>query len=460
MSRETYYQFVETDSASIIKSLIEKYENMTGRTLQPSDPDKLFISWVADALIQERVIQNYIGNQNIPSRAEGKNLDAIGEWIFNIKRKPAQPSKCRMKFKISEAQDTSIVIPSGTRVTNSGHTLIWSTSEDAMIEIGETSAEVDVQCETAGMIGNGYAEGQINILVDVDNILYYDSCSNVSESDGGCDEEDDDTYYEMMRSSLDSASTAGAQESYIFLAKSVSDEIADVKATCPVITRNESLQLYTDGNGIKSAFIGGGGLNTDTLSVYTHGGSVATSPVDDYIADYTNGLLKITIVSDGVLSAETEIDIQINQDRAGCVSIYALMNDGKIASETIKSAILAACNPDSARPMTDYVSVDDPQYVDYDIKFNYYIPRNTNISLNDISEAVNSAVEEYKIWQCQKLGRDINPSKLHELLMKTGIKRVEIISPSYTVLNNGENNIPQIARVVNETVTNGGYEDE
>ena len=75
------YQFVSTDSASLIASLTTAYEKLTGRTLLPSDPDKLFLSWVADVIIHERVSQNYIGNQNIPSRAEGENLDARGEFI-------------------------------------------------------------------------------------------------------------------------------------------------------------------------------------------------------------------------------------------------------------------------------------------------------------------------------------------------------------------------------------------
>ncbi len=44
MSRDTEYKFVPTDSSAIMARLISAYENMTGRTLQPADPDRLFIA--------------------------------------------------------------------------------------------------------------------------------------------------------------------------------------------------------------------------------------------------------------------------------------------------------------------------------------------------------------------------------------------------------------------------------
>lgn len=73
MSRATDYQFVSTDSAEVVADLTAKYEELTGHTLLPSDPDKLFIQWVAGIIIQQRIIVNYAANQNLPSRAAGEN---------------------------------------------------------------------------------------------------------------------------------------------------------------------------------------------------------------------------------------------------------------------------------------------------------------------------------------------------------------------------------------------------
>lgn len=461
MSRGSEYKFVNTDSSEIVKRIIASYESITEHTVQPADPERLFISWLADIIIKTCVEQNYTGNQNIPSRAEGDNLDALGEWIYSLKRKAAQAAKCTVRFNISEAQITAIPIPAGTRVSDLSQNLVWATTEDALIPIGETYADVMVQCETTGTIGNGYTPGQIRKLIDIDNILYFQSCENITESDGGAEKEDDETYFDMMRSVLDSYSTAGAEGSYIYWAKSVSDEISDVRPVRPVMTRSEECTVYTDGDGVQYAFLGGDQININTLIVRPHGVQTDAEPEADYTAEYENGLLKITIVPDGMLDGETSVDVSAVQDRAGYVYIYALMDDGTIATETIKTAIAEACNQSFVRPLTDYVSVRDPEYVDYNITFTYYIPNDTQLSLSDIEAAVANAVNEYKKWQCGKLGRDINPSKLENLLMQTGVKRVAITSPTFTQLRGGkDNDVPQIARVVTITATNGGYEDE
>ena len=378
MSRNTQYQFISTDTNALVSALVSGYEKITGVSVQPASPEKLFIQWVADIIIQERVQNNYTGNQNIPSRASGENLDALGELFYVSERPAAQPAVCNERFYISEAQATAILIPAGTRVTDSSSTLVWETVEDVYVDIGDTYADVQIRCQTPGVVGNDYAIGQINTIVDLFD--YYDHCENTTASDDGADEATDDEYYELMRASQDAFSTAGPKGGYIYIAKQVSTEIADV---------------------------------------------VANSP------------------------------------SAGKVALYVLMDDGTIATHETKSAVLAACSEDSKRPLTDSVEVKDPQTVEYDIKFTYYIPSESTSSSSNIEAAVDAAVKEYVSWQCAKLGRDINPSKLVGLLMQTGIKRVELTSPIFTALKDGsDNTAPQVAEVGEITATNGGHEDE
>ncbi len=461
MSRNTNYMFVETDSDAIVARLVSAYENMTGRTLRPADPDRLFISWIANVLVQERVDQNYVGNQNLPSRAEGENLDALGEWIYNIQRLAAQPSKCTMRFYISEAQQTSIAIPQGTRVTDASGTLIWYTTEDAVVEIGSLYADVMVQCETAGEVGNGYVAGQINILVDVDNILYYASCENIDTASGGANEANDEQYYEFMRDGLDSYSTAGPVGAYIYWAKSVSSNIADVKPIQPRLTMTKTLQLYTDGDGYKHGFLAGEHLLPATLTVRTAAGATPAVHGIDYSYDYEDQLLNIEIKSDGSLASRTDIYVTIECIKAGYVYLYALMNDGTLADAATKAAILNACNQDTVRPLTDYVSCEDAETVSYNINLTYWIDRHTTKSLADIQADVTAAVNQFVAWQSGKIGRDINPSYLEWLLKDTGIKRVAITSPVFTELRNGdEHTVPQVAQIGTKTIVNGGYEDE
>ena len=359
--RNTEYQFVSTDTETVEALLISIYEKITGVSVKPASPEKLFIQFVAAVVIQERGLNNYTGNQNIPSRAEGENLDALAELFYVTQRPAAQAAVCTERFHISEAQTTAILIPAGTRVTDASGTLTWETVADAYVSIGAT-----------------YADVQINTFVDLFD--YCESCENLTASDDGADEATDDEFYELMRASQDAYSCAGAKGGYIYFAKQVSTEIADV---------------------------------------------VANSPSD------------------------------------GAVDLYVLMDDGTIATTEIKNAVLAACNDDTVRPLTDKVSVKNPQKVSYNITFTYYVPKDSALSSTEIKAAVDEAVTEFVSWQCGKLGRDINPSVLIGKLMQTGIKRVALTSPVFTTLRDGsDDTTPQVAAVGTITATNGGYEDE
>ena len=376
--RDAQYPFIPTDAGALVSALVSGYERLTGASVQPASPEKLFIQWVADVLLQERALNNYTGNQNIPSRASGENLDALGELFYVTERPAAQPAVCSQRFHISQAQAAAILIPAGTRVTDASGALVWETVEDVYVGIGDTCADVQVRCQTPGVAGNGYAAGQLNTIIDLYD--YYDHCENTTASDGGADEASDGEYYELMRASMDAYSTAGPQGGYIYHAKRVSTKIADVAANSPT---------------------------------------------------------------------------------PGTVDLYVLMDDGTIAQPEIKNAVLAACSADTVRPLTDLVSVKDPETAAYDIAFTYYIPAESPLSPADIEAAVDAAVKQYVAWQCGRLGRDINPSYLIGLLMQTGIKRVDLTAPAFTVLRDGSNqDTPQVAAIGGITATNGGYEDE
>lgn len=382
MSRGTEYKFIPTDSAVVVTDLTQQYEELTGRTLLPSDPDKLFIQYVAGIIVQMRILVNYSANQNIPSRAIGENLDALGEMIYNVKRPQAEPAECLVRFVISAPQDTTVAVPKGTRVTDGGGSLVWYTAQDVAVPIGAIYADVNVICETVGTIGNGYSPGQINTLVDVDNVLFYSSCANVETSHSGTERATDNEYYELMRAGLEAYSTAGPKGAYEYHAKRVSTSVADVCAINPI-------------------------------------------------------------------------------DKPGYVNIFAIMADGTIADDGTKKAIYDACNDDKVRPLTDIVEVLDPEIIDFDVELTFYVDRASAKSISEISAAINSAVDEYTNWQCSKLGRDINPSKLYWLLSNAGAKRVDIKYPIFTSLRDGSDRlIPQTARLGNIKIVNGGYEDE
>lgn len=184
MSRNPEYQFVETDPGKLEELLVRGYEEITGRTAYPASPERVFIQWAEGILLHERVLTNYTGNQNIPSRAEGENLDALAELLYLRERPGAKAAVCTQRFHISEAQKSAVLVPAGTRVTCSGGP-VWETVEDVYVPIGETHADVQIRCQTLGAAGNGYTPGQLNALIDVYD--YYSETENITASDGGAD---------------------------------------------------------------------------------------------------------------------------------------------------------------------------------------------------------------------------------------------------------------------------------
>ena len=109
--RNTGYQFVSTDTEAVESLLISIYEKITGVSVKPASPEKLFIQFVAAVVIQERGLNNYTGNQNIPSRAEGENLDALAELLAGAEAEPVLPlaavSQPASRQRASAAQSSS-----------------------------------------------------------------------------------------------------------------------------------------------------------------------------------------------------------------------------------------------------------------------------------------------------------------------------------------------------------------
>lgn len=231
MRRGEEYQFVPTDPEDIIAWLTDLYEEITGITVQPGSPERLNIQWMAAGIVLERVMTNYAANQNIPSRAVGENLDALAELYYTKERPGAKAATCTMRFTISEPQEFAVLIPKGTRVTDAGREMVWETVEDVFVTAGNAYADTEARCQKPGKAGNGYVKGQIDSIIDP--FAYFITCKNLTESGGGADEATDEEFYELLRLSMDAYSTGGAEGSYIYRAKQVSTEIADVVANSP-----------------------------------------------------------------------------------------------------------------------------------------------------------------------------------------------------------------------------------
>lgn len=224
-------EFVDANTESLVNKLIAGYEDAAGRTLYPADPIRAFILWMADIIVQERVRINESAKQNLPRYAEGKNLDSLSEIFHNTYRLQEKAACTTLAFCISTELQQDYIITAGLEATVDGF-INFATTENLVFKAGEKYAEAKAVCTTAGTSGNGFVPGQVNKLVS-DEFLYFESVSNTVETAGGSEEENDTSFYNRMRESEESYTTAGSRGSYIYHAKSVSAEISDVSVESP-----------------------------------------------------------------------------------------------------------------------------------------------------------------------------------------------------------------------------------
>jgi hypothetical protein len=126
------------------------------------------------------------------------------------------------------------------------------------------------------------------------------------------------------------------------------------------------------------------------------------------------------------------------------------MAGGKLPDADTLAKVLAACNADDVRPMTDLVSALAPDAVSFDVELKYYCTRENEADTIKAVEAAGGAIDQYIAWQTSALDRDINPDQLRRLVLcpdwdKTliGADRLDIVSPKFAQI--GKNQVAQFS---------------
>lgn len=255
-------EFLETDTETVISSMIALYEEMQraeGRDnykVRPGSPERLFISWAAAIIVQQRTLINETAKMNVPryaAKSENEEyLDSLAEIFKDTQRLPASPASATFRFYISEPQQQSTIIPAGTRISFDG-VIIFATSEVLEIRAGETSGEVEAVCTQPGTVGNGLVAGQVKEVVDLFD--HYQKAENITTTSGGAEKEDNESYYERMRGSMESFSTAGPINGYIYWTKTVSPAVLDVAVTSPEACYVDVRVILRDGQEATEAVL-------------------------------------------------------------------------------------------------------------------------------------------------------------------------------------------------------------
>ena len=356
---------------SLVRDYEEKYFETTGEKiiLARADPVTLLLYACAVQFYQGYKYIDKAGKMDLLKYAYGPYLDHIAS-MKGITREQAKPARVMVRFTLSEVRPNTIEIPQGTQVTDGS--MYFETEQYAEIKPGSGYIDVECVCLVSGSDGNDLQPGEINTLVNP--IPYVASVSNIEETAGGVDIEDDDSMKERVYIAPSSYSVAGPEDAYRYWVKTFNSGISDVLVQ-------------------------------------------SDNPVD--------------------------------------VIVEFIMSDGELPTTGLIQGLQLYLQNKQIRPLTDKVTVKAPDTVDYKLDVRYYINTSDLKRADTIKANVTASVEQYIVWQRSKIGRDINPSQLIQMMVSAGAQRVEVKLPVFQVVG-----AANVAKLVSQTVTYGGIEDD
>ena len=152
------------------------------------------------------------------------------------------------------------------------------------------------------------------------------------------------------------------------------------------------------------------------------------------------------------------IDVKVDSPTPGEVDVYVLLTDGTLPTEDTLEQIEEHLSDENIRPLTDYVVVKAPTASNYEIELHYWINQEDSSKAAQIQADVESAVEQYRLWQQTKIGRDITPGKLLQLVFAAGASRVDNSKLKPATWKKLE--AMQVAQCTKVNVVYEGYKDE
>lgn len=222
--------FIERDPAKVTAENIALYESLTGKTLQPAQPEMLMVNQISYRESLIRIGIQEAAKQCLVDYAIYPMIDYLGALV-GVERLPAQYAVTTLQFTLSEALAFDLLIPVATLVGSSDGLYSFATDTDLTIPAGSLTGTVMATAETAGTVANDYAIGTITDLLSP--LSYIDSVTNITATSGGVDEESDDALRVRIKLAPESFSVAGSRLSYVFWAKSTSQTICDVAVLSP-----------------------------------------------------------------------------------------------------------------------------------------------------------------------------------------------------------------------------------
>jgi len=222
--------FIDRDPSQVTAELIETYEQMTGRTLQPAQVERVLIDLIAYRESLLRIAVQEAAKQNLLTYAVFPMLDYLGELV-GVTRLPAAQARTTLRFTLVEPQGVDVAIPVGTRAVSKDGQQYFTTDTALTIPAGQTTGDVTAAAEAAGAAANGYLAGDVNTLVGP--VAFVVGVTNTTLVTGGTDAESDDHLRTRIQEAPEQFSVAGSRGAYRFWAKSAHQDIIDVAVLSP-----------------------------------------------------------------------------------------------------------------------------------------------------------------------------------------------------------------------------------
>lgn len=218
--------FIDRDPQAIVDAMVAKFEADTARTLYPAQAERLMVNQVAyrEFLIREAVQD--AAKQNLLAYARTPTILHLGAFV-GVAPLAAQPAKTVLRFIFPAAFALPVVVPSGVRCANGDGGTVFATSVAATLTVGETQVDIQATCETTGIVGNGWASGQIAQLLDDIGVVGI-RIINLTTSAGGAEAESTESLRLRISEAPEGFSTAGPAGAYRFWARSAHPSIIDV----------------------------------------------------------------------------------------------------------------------------------------------------------------------------------------------------------------------------------------
>jgi phage-related baseplate assembly protein len=222
-------EFIERDVNQIVNEMVAQYEQLSGKTLQPAQVERLLINTFAyrESLIREKI--QYAALQNLVEFSNAPVLDELGRLV-GVTRLAASAATVEIEFTLVPGHG-GVTIPAETRVASTDNKAVFTPENDIIVPAGTNTATATCTSVSTGTAANGYAVGTITNILDP--LAFLSEVANTTVSGGGADQESDSALRERIKLAPSSFSNAGSKGAYEYFARSANPSIIDVEVLGP-----------------------------------------------------------------------------------------------------------------------------------------------------------------------------------------------------------------------------------